>query len=451
MLTEKSQTANSADGTMPRRVTKRTLAGAAIIVLLLAGGVWPRLSRSRRAVAVAHAAETQVPVVNVVRAQVAPSTAELLLPGNTEAITMARIYARASGYIGRRMVDIGSVVKAGQALAVIESPELDQQVVQARAGAEQSRAALEQARANLEQARAAVVQAQANIQTARANEDIAATTNQRWQRLVAKGVLPRQSGDERSATFAARQAETAAAMAALRTADANVTSQQANVKAAEAAVNSQLANLNRLERLQGFEKVVAPFAGVITGRNIEQGDLVTADAGASRELFSIAQAQTLRIQIDVPQSYAVEIKPGQPAQVLVRERPGQTFNGSVARIASALDTTSRTMRVEVQVDNRDGALLPGMYSQVKFTLSRGRPMVLVPAEALVANAQGTRVLTITADRKVRFVPVGVGRDLGTQIEVLDGLKGGESLVTSPPDTLVDGNPVQLAQAEGKKQ
>lgn len=433
-----------------RRSYKRVLAALALIVLLVAIGVWPKLNRSRRAIAVAHAAETELPVVNVVRAQLAPATAELILPGNTEAVTVAHIYARASGYVSKRFVDIGSVVKAGQVLAVIESPELDQQVAQARASAEQARAALEQSRANLEQARAAVVQARANVQTAKANEEIAGTTNERWERLVSKGVLPKQSGDERRTAYAARVAETAAASAALGTAEANVRSQQANIKAAEAAVNAQLANASRYQRLQGFEQVVAPFSGVITERNVEQGDLVTADAGGNRNLFSIAQAQTLRIKIDVPQSYAVDVKPGQESQVLVRERPGKTFAGTVARTANALDNASRTMRVEVQVDNRDGALLPGMYAQVKFALGRSHPTVLIPAEALVANAQGTRVLKVGSDNKVRYASVGVGRDLGTQIEVLDGLSGNEALVTNPSDTLVDGDAVRTASAEGKK-
>jgi RND family efflux transporter MFP subunit len=436
----------------PRRggSATRILAGILIVAVLLAVGIVPRMFRGNRALAVAKAAESQLPVVNAFKASLAPGTSELSLPGNTEAVTVARIYPRASGYVRQRLVDIGSQVKAGQTLAVIESPEVDQELAQAHATAEQARAGLQQARANLEQSKASLLQVQSSVTAAQANEEIASTTHQRWDRLVTKGVLPKQAGDERRTTFLARQAETAAANAAVRTAEANVHSQEANVKAAEAAINAQLANVQRLERLQGFQRVVAPFAGVITERNIEQGDLVTADNGASRNLFSVAQALTLRIQVDVPQSYSIDLRPGQPAELSIRERPGQEFRGVVARTASALNNASRTLRVEVQVDNKDGALLPGMYAQVKFALTRSRPIVLIPADTLVANGQGTRVLTVGSGRRVRFVPVTVGRDLGTQIEVLDGLKGSETLVVSPPDTLVDGQEVKLATEEGKR-
>ena len=314
---------------------------------------WPRLSRQRRAEAVAHAATTELPLVNVVRAQPAPPNSELLLPGNTEAVTTARIYARADGYVRKRLVDIGSRVKAGEVLAIIESPEVDQQLAQARATAEQSRAAVEQAKANLEQSMAAVLQAGSNVAAAKANEEIAATTNERWSALVEKGVLPKQSGDERRTAFAARSAETAAATAALRTADASVQAQEANVRPGEAAVNAQLANVGRLEQIQRFQRVIAPFDGVITGRNIEQGDLVAASGGPTA-LFSIAQARTLRIQVDVPQSYAVDVQPGQQAEVVLRDLPGKRFTGTVARTAGALNGASRTLRAEVQVDNRQG-------------------------------------------------------------------------------------------------
>ena len=430
------------------RSSLRVIAAVVVVLLLLAVGVWPRLSRSRRATAVAHAAETELPLVNVVRAQLAPASSELLLPGNTEAVTTAKIYARADGYVRRRLVDIGTRVKSGQVLAIIESPEVDQQLAEARATSEQSRAALEQVRANLEQSRAAVVQANSNVAAAQANEEIAAKTHERWDRLVNKGVLPKQSGDERRTAFAARSAETAAATAALRTAEASVHAQEASVKAAQAAVNAQIANVRRLEQIQGFQRVVAPFDGIITERNIEQGDLISA--GAGKNLFSIAQASTLRVQVDVPQGYSVDLHPGLPAAVSVRELPGRSFQGTVARTAGALNGASRTLRAEVQVDNRDGSLLPGMYAEVKFELSRARRAVLIPSETLVVNATGTQVLTVTRDSKTQLVPVRVGRDLGTQVEITEGLNGGEQLVTAPPDTLGNGQQVRVAAPGGKK-
>lgn len=417
--------------------------GAAVLLLIVAAGVLPRVERSRRANAHAAEATKEIPLVETVKAKVAEGASDLVLPGNSEAVTAAKIYARASGYIRNRSVDIGSAVRTGQVLAVIEAPELDQEVAQAKANLEQSRATFEQVRANVQQAQASVVQAQANVAAAKANEDIAGTTNSRWNQLVAKGVLPRQSGDERRSAYAARQAETAASQAGLNTATANVSAQQANVRAAEAAIAAQQANLARLQRLQAFTRVVAPFDGIITERNVEVGDLVSAGGAAGdKGLFAIAQSSTLRIQIDVPQTYAVDIRQGMPAEILVREKPGQKFEGTVARMASALDPSSRTMRVEIQTPNKGGELLPGMYLQVKFALPRTRPTVLIPAEALVANAQGTRVAVLRAGQTVQYVPVTVGRDLGTEIEVLDGLKGGETLIPSPRDTLHDGDRVQ---------
>lgn len=423
---------------------KRIVAILLIAGALLVGGMWPRLTRQHRALAVAQAAESELPMVAVAPAERAAPISEVLLPGNTEAVTVARLYARANGYIRQRFVDIGTPVRAGQLLAVVESPEIDQELEQAKANAEQSRANLQQARADLVRARAVVTQADSNLTAARANEDIAATTHKRWDSLVNKGVLPKQSGDERRSAYQSRQAESAAAVAALRTAEANVVSQEANLKSAEAAVNAQLANVRRLERLQSFERVVAPFDGIITERNVEQGDLVSA-MGGTTGLFSIAQAKTLRIQVNVPQSYAVDIRTGQDAEIQVRERPGQTFIGKVARSANALDSSSRTLLVEVQVDNSKGELLPGMYSQVKFSLARSRPTVLIPAEALVADAKGTRVVAVSADQRARFIPVTVGRDLGTRIEVLDGLTGTETLVRAPSDTLTEGQQVRVAK------
>jgi RND family efflux transporter MFP subunit len=441
MMTAQPRLEEKRVGEVRRFSLPRILAGA--LLLLVAIGGWPRFRRHEAAVGLARAAETAIPVVNVVRAKAAPPNSELILPGNMEAVNVARLYARANGYVRARFADIGSRVKAGQVLAEIESPELDQELLQARSTLEQSLAALEQAKANLEQVRAAVSQAEANLDQAKSNQEIAATTHQRWERLVGKGVLPRQAGDEKRSDFVARQAEVAAMTAALRTARATVNSQQANLLAAQAAVNAQQAGVRRLERMQAFERVVAPFDGVITERKVERGDLVTAGSGGDKNLFSLVQARTLRIQVNVPQAFAVELQPGQTAGVLVRERAGQTFTGTVARTANALDSGSRTLLTEVQVDNSDGALLPGMYTQVKFTLPRARPGIVVPADALVINSQGTRVAVVTPENKLHYIPVQVGRDQGTEVEILDGLKGGEALVSNPRDTIVEGSLVKV--------
>ncbi len=422
-----------------------------IVLLLLALGILPRLSRSRRADAIAEGAGSDLVAVSVVKAKIAPGSSELELPGNTEPINVSAIYARTSGYIRERFVDIGSPVKSGQVLAVIESPEVDQELAQSRANLEQARAAIEQAKANLQQARAQVIQAQANVVQAQANQEIAATTDQRWTRLVNNGVLPQQAGDERRSAFNARQAETKAALAAQTTAEANIGSRAADVTVAEATARAQLANVHRLEQMQAFERVRAPFDGVVTERKVEKGDLVTAGSGGDRNLFSVSQGRTLRIQVSVPQAYSVDIHNGQQAQIIIRERPGEQFQGVIARTAESIAAASRTLLTEVQVDNKSGRLLPGMYGQVKFVLPRSHPVVIVPGNCLVVNAGGTRVVQIAAGNHVHYIPVQVGRDLGAEVEILSGLSGSETLAGNPADTLAENQPVKVLNGEEKQQ
>jgi len=204
--------------------------------------------------------------------------------------------------------------------------------------------------------------------------------------------------------------------------------------------------VRRLEQMQSFERVVAPFDGVVTERRIEKGDLISAGSGSDRNLFSVAQSKTLRIQVSVPQSYAVDLQPGQDAQVTLRERPGEVFHGKIARTAESIAAATRTLLTEVQVDNSAGRLLPGMYAEVKFTLSRSHPVVLIPGSALVANGEGTKVAQVQPDKHVHLVAVEVGRDLGTQVEILSGLGGSENVINNPPDNLSEGQQVNVVQA-----
>jgi RND family efflux transporter MFP subunit len=435
---------------MPNQASKskRTTALIAVVLAaaaLLAVGLIPRLQRSARASETAAEASSSLANVAVVKTKLTSGAADLQLPGNIQALNLATIYARTNGYVQERLVDIGTPVKAGQLLALIASPEVDQELAQGRAAVEQASAALEQATANLAQARAQVTQAKANIVQAQANEEIAATTNDRWTRLVDKGVLPKQQGDERRSAFNARQAETNAAIAAEATAEANVGSRTADVSAARAAIDAQQANVRRLEQMQSFERVVAPFDGVVTERRIEKGDLITAGSGSDRNLFSVAQSKTLRIQVSVPQNYAVDLQPGQDAEVTLRERPGEVFRGKVARTAESIAAATRTLLTEVQVDNSSGRLLPGMYAEVKFQLQRAHPAMLIPGSALVANAQGTRVAAVGPDRRVHLVTVQTGRDLGTEVEILSGLSGSEGVINNPPDNLMEGQRVNVIQ------
>jgi RND family efflux transporter MFP subunit len=429
-----------------------------LAAVLLAVGIIPRIQRHARAADTADVAATSLANVIVVKAKLTSTSADLELPGNIQAINLASIYARTSGYVQERLVDIGTPVKAGQLLALIASPEVDQELSQARASLEQARAASEQATANLAQAKAQVIQAKANVVQAQANEEIAATTNDRWTRLVDRGVLPKQQGDERRSAFNARHAETAAAIAAEATAEAMVGSRTADISAAHASIDAQLANVRRLEQLQSFERVVAPFDGVVTERHIEKGDLISAGSGTDRNLFSVAQSKTLRIQINVAQNYAVDLQPGQDAEVTLRERPGEIFRGKVARTAESITAATRTLLTEVQVDNSSGRLLPGMYAEVKFTLPRSHPVVLIPGSALVANAEGTRVVQVIGSQgsqpgnRVHLITVQTGRDLGTQVEILSGLSGSENVINNPPDNLSEGQQVNVVQSpqEGKQ-
>jgi RND family efflux transporter MFP subunit len=225
---------------------------------------------------------------------------------------------------------------------------------------------------------------------------------------------------------------------------ADVTAAEANITAAQANVAANRANVARLLQMQSFEQIVAPFDGVITARNVERGDLVTTgSASAGKPLFNIAQSGTLRIQIDVPQSDAVNIEDGQKASIDVKERLGREYTGTVVRSAGSLDSAARTMLTEVQVDNRDGSLLPGMYAQVKFTLAEPRTSLIIPTSSLVIDHSGMHVVTVEGNGKARFVPVVIGRDMGTQVEILRGIQSSDTLVASPSDLLHDGQRVEV--------
>ncbi|WP_213806427.1 efflux RND transporter periplasmic adaptor subunit [Granulicella sp. dw_53] len=398
------------------RTVIRITGVVALFVVLLAIGIFPRLARQREALAAVNESAVTHPIVSLVHPKKGEPTSELLLPGNIQPLYTAAVYARSNGYVERRNVDIGSKVKAGQLLAVISSPEVDQQLLQARATLAQSQASLQQAKASLEQAKA--------------NAEITRLTKERDLPLGEEHAISQQIVDEAVQANNARVADVVAA--------------NANITAAEANVTANRANVSRLEQMQGFERIVAPFDGVITERNVERGDLVnTGGAAAGKPLFSIAQSQTLRIQVDVPQSEAVNIQDGQKASIDVKERLGREYTGTVVRSASSLNSAARTMLTEVQVDNRDGSLLPGMYAQIKFTLGQQRASLIIPTSSLVIDRAGMHVVTVTEAKKIHFIPVAIGRDMGTQVEILDGLTGSESLVASPSDLLNEGQSVEV--------
>jgi RND family efflux transporter MFP subunit len=305
------------------------------------------------------------------------------------------------------MVDIGDRVKQGQTLAEIDAPELDQQIRQAEAAVEQAQAALEQAEANLEQGKA--------------NRDLAKISADRWSTLAGRGLVPRQDSDQYQAQLAAQTANVQALEKA-------VSAQRSNIAAARA-------NLARLQEVQGYRLVKAPFDGVITVRNVDVGALVST---GTTLLYRIAQIERLRTYVNVPQASANSVHVGQPAVLTVSNFPGRTFHGTVTRTANALDPASRTMLVEVDVPNTDGALFPGMYSTVDLSGSRPNPPLVLPATTIIFRTDGAQVAIVQPDGTVHLQKITVGRDYGDRVEVLQGLDQGATIVTTPGDSAREG-------------
>jgi len=364
------------------------LAAAAVYFL----GIRPRQEAEAAAIGQAHAAG--LPSVSVIVTARATAIRELVLPGALQAFDDTAIHARASGYLGKWLVDIGDHVKAGQVLAKIDSPEIDQQLRQARA----------------------------NLEVAKANMELARVTADRWKSLGGQHAVAQQDVDQRVADYAARQAEADAAEA----------------------------NVQRLEEMQQFESITAPFDGVISARTVDVGALISAGSGP--ELFHISQSSTLRVYVNVPQAYVPDMRVGLPVDVLVDEFPRQNFSGKIVRYAGALDAASRTLLVEVQIPNAQAELFPGMFCRLRFRLPSD-PAILIPSNDAIIRAAGTLVAVVTDHNTIHFQPVELGRDFGTQIEVRDGLAAGTHIVENPSDALSEGEavePVLLADPAAKK-
>ena len=399
----------------------RTLAVVVLLLvaLALAGyflGYAPRQHREQVLAAESRAASESLLPVNVAEARRASSQTSLVLPGSIEAVTEAPVLARASGYIVKRLADIGDRVAAGQVLARIEAPELDQQILQAKAQVDQSASAIQQAQANL-------VQGQANLQ-------LAEVTKERWQKLFDKGVVSRQENDTYRAQWAAQQA--------------NVDSLGKAVAAARSNLGASQANLARLNDMQNYQTVRAPFSGVITLRNVDTGVLVTE---GSTLLYRIAQTDRLRTYLNVPQAESGSVRPGQKATLVIPDLANRKFPGVVTRTANALDPSSRTLLVEVQAPNTNGLLLPGMYAQVDLAVPRKEPPVVIPGDTLVVRDNVTQVAVVSADGTVHFQRVQLGRDFGDRLEVLSGLDPGQLLAVNPSDSVRDGVRVKPLRSE----
>jgi RND family efflux transporter MFP subunit len=395
-----------------------SLVAALAVVAAFFAGYIPLQARNTLIRSEASEQATALPRVDVIQVGRASTMSELDLPGNIQAITEAPILARADGYLDRRMVDIGDRVQAGQTVAEIAAPELDEQVRQLKAALQQAREALDQAQANLEQGKA--------------NRELARITAERWDKVAARGAVSKQENDQYQAQYRAQ-------VAGVESLEKAVAAQRSNVAQAEA-------NVAHIDEVQGYRVVKAPFAGVITQRNVDIGALVSA---GNTLLFRIAQIRTLRTYVNVPQTNASTIKPGQTARLKVSNLPGREFAGTVTRTANALDPTSRTLLVEVQVPNADAALLPGMYAQVQLSDARMYRPVVVPGDSLQVEADGTKVALLRPDHTVHFQTIEVGRDYGDKLEVLSGLSEGDTIIPRPGDAVREGVKVEPVSAAKK--
>ncbi len=364
------------------------------LVLVLGGlfaiGLWPKWNALK--VAQAEAGKDDLQAVSYVPARRGNGTVELTLPATLYAMQETTIYARTNGYLKRWLVDIGDQVKMGRVLAEIEAPEVDREMDQARA----SRA---QVRANL---------------------DLAKITAERYAALLKEEAVSPQEVDEKQGVYAARSADYAAAEA----------------------------NLRRLEQVKSFQRVIAPFSGTITARNVEVGSLVQAgSASSSGWLFKLAQTETIRVHVAVPQSSMRLIKPGMTVDLVVPELGDHAFPAKVMRNAGAFDAATRTMIVEMHVPNRGGPLLPGMYAQAKLNLVNPQPNLQVPINALMVGGEGARVATVDANGVIQIKPVKIGRDLGKEVEIVAGLTENDRVINNPRDSLVNGLKVRATQMQ----
>lgn len=407
--------------THSRASTRPLLTFFAILALLvlaaIAAGIPARLRRDRTLQTSLAATREQLPIVNVTAVRQAPTSSALELPGDLQALIESPIFARADGYLAKRLVDIGDRVKKGQVLAELETPELDQQILQARA-------ALSNTQSTLQELQAAMALAEANLK-------LAQKTYQRWGELEKKGTVSHQEADEKSSTVEVRNAEVQAA--------------RAKIVSARDLIAANEANLHRLEQMKSFARVTAPFDGIVTARLVDVGTLINAgNGGSTKEMFRVAQIGTMRIFVNVPQTYVSSIRSGQAAELRVQELPGQVFRAVVSRFTHEVDAGSRSMLAVLEVPNPRGILLPGMYAQVRFATARTTPALLIPGDALVLGSKGPRVATVDSEDRVHFREIRIGNDTGSEVEVLSGLEPGELVIMNPTDAIRDG--VRVAQA-----
>src|SRR6202167_552605 len=376
----------------PAPAGKGTILVGAVLLVLITAGVVTFLNRNTEANALAKESEaTAIPTVAVVHPQSEAGNDELILPGNLQAFEESPIFARTNGYLLRWYKDIGSKVEKGELLAAIDTPEVDQELSQARATREQIRAAL----------------------------GLAKISADRWANLRKTDSVSQQEADQEASGYEQAQANLAAA-------DANV---------------------HRLEQLESFKNVFAPFSGVLTRRTVDPGALINSGAqAAGRELFDIARVDPLRVYVSVPQAYAPTIKVGMKATVALQEFPGQKFLGTVVRTADAIEPATRTLNTEVDVPNKDGKLLPGSFGQVHFATVTSVQRITIPVNAMLFRAEGPRVAVVDKNNKVHLLPITIGRDFGATLEILGGVDPGDQIIINPSDSLEEGQQVHVGKA-----
>ena len=384
----------------PPQASRGSVLTLALIVLIIAAviAVVGILQRKHASAELAHYTDANyAPPVSLVQPVFEKSATEIVLPGNIQAYTQAPIYARTTGYVKAWYKDIGAHVRKGELLAVIETPELDQQLAQAKA----------------------------DLATAQSNASLAKVTANRYQGLIGQNAVSQQDTDNAVQQLEARNSQVASAQA----------------------------NVQRLEQLQSFERIVAPFDGVITARNLDIGQLITAAGSTTtpgagtiagnKEVFNISAIQTLRVFINVPQVYAPDAKNGVIATLTVPQFPGRVFHGKLVRSSSAVDTATRTLLAEVDVDNKTGDLLPGSYSEVHLNVSKAAPALVVPISAMILEPDGLHIAVVDSTQHAHIIRVTQGRDSGSTMEILGGLQPGQQVIANPPDSLTDGEQVRV--------
>jgi RND family efflux transporter MFP subunit len=370
----------------PRKAVLFLVILAVITVVVAIGGIVPRVRARTQLKDQTNALAAPAVLVNT--PQQGPIGREIVLPGNSYPYTDASLYARTDGYLSKWYFDIGAHVREGQLMAIISSPEVDKQLLQA----------------------------QADLVTAQANAGLAKTNSTRYQGLLTQNAVSKQDTD----TFVSQEASTSS------------------------AVQSAQANVQRLQELQSFEKIYAPFSGVITARNVDIGQLI--NAGAGTQMFRLSDIHVLRVYVNVPQIYSQIAVPGATARLTLSEFPGETFAGKLVRTAKAIDPSSRTLLVEVDVDNRNGKLMPGAYTEVHMDVQNATVPFIVPVSALIFRSQGLQVGTVVKGSngdQAKLVRVTLGQDDGSTVQVIDGLTAGSQVIQNPPDSLIDGEPVHV--------